>query len=164
MERFCTFTNMEPLKSHMNELFPVLKRILVDVTADPHRTSWLFPHGSTHETIEAIMRLKDYTTMQTAKMVRYLLYVIFVFHISLFLTYSSWFFMKNCSQDPQFDEITLSFFWTVESNQKNQGVHGSSHGLLERVVGQARENQSSLSNDTKSGRRGHELAEKNGAK
>lgn len=110
LERFCTFTNMEPPKSHMNELFPVLKRILVDVTVDPHRTSWLFPHGSTHKTIEAIMRLKDYTTMQTAKMVRYLLYVIFVFHISLFLTYSSWFFMKNCSQGPQFDEITLSFF------------------------------------------------------
>ena len=41
LERFCTFTNMEPPTSHMNELFPVLKRIPVDVTTDPHRTSWL---------------------------------------------------------------------------------------------------------------------------
>lgn len=35
LECFITFTNMKPLASHMNELFPMLERIPMDVTANP---------------------------------------------------------------------------------------------------------------------------------
>lgn len=89
LERFPTFINIEP-SSHMNKLFPMLERILVDVIADPQQNFMAcVPHGTTNETIEAIMHLKNYTTMQKAEVVRYLLYVMFVLYTSLFLTYSS---------------------------------------------------------------------------
>lgn len=72
LKRFPTFTNMEPLTSHMNELFPILKRIPMDVTVDPQQNFMAHvPHGTTEETIEAIMHLKDYTTMQTTEMVQF---------------------------------------------------------------------------------------------
>ncbi|KAJ9689144.1 hypothetical protein PVL29_014679 [Vitis rotundifolia] len=35
LQRFPIFTNIEPPISHMNELFPIMKQILVDVTIDP---------------------------------------------------------------------------------------------------------------------------------
>ena len=35
LERFPIFTNMEPPMYHMNELFPILEMIPVDVTVDP---------------------------------------------------------------------------------------------------------------------------------
>ena len=34
LERFPTFVNMEPLTSHMNELFSVMERIPMDVSID----------------------------------------------------------------------------------------------------------------------------------
>uniref|UniRef100_F6HEK6 Uncharacterized protein n=1 Tax=Vitis vinifera TaxID=29760 RepID=F6HEK6_VITVI len=67
LERFPTFINIEP-SSHMNKLFPMLERILVDVIADPQQNFMAcVPHGTTNETIEAIMHLKNYTTMQKAE-------------------------------------------------------------------------------------------------
>lgn len=44
LERFPTFIDIESPKSHMNELFPVLERIPVDVTANPQQISWLVSH------------------------------------------------------------------------------------------------------------------------
>lgn len=41
LERFPTFIDIELPASHMNELFSVLERIPVDVTADPQQISWL---------------------------------------------------------------------------------------------------------------------------
>ncbi|KAL6332738.1 hypothetical protein AAG906_014647 [Vitis piasezkii] len=56
---------MEPSASHMNELFPILERVPMDMTIDPQ---WNFmacvPHGTVDETIEAIMHLTDYLAMQ----------------------------------------------------------------------------------------------------
>lgn len=70
LEHFSIFTNMEPPTSHMNGIFLILGRILVDVTIDPQKNFMAHvPHGTTDETIKAIMRLKDYTTMQTVKVV-----------------------------------------------------------------------------------------------
>lgn len=66
------------------------------------------PHGTTNETIEVIMNLKDYTTMQMVEVVRYLLYTMSVFYIPLFFTYSSWLFATDCSWDPQYDKTVLS--------------------------------------------------------
>lgn len=65
LESFPTFTSMEPLASHMNEPFPILERVPMDMTIDPQ---WNFmacvPHGTVDETIEAIMHLTDYLAMQ----------------------------------------------------------------------------------------------------
>ena len=70
LERFPTFTNMEPPISHMNELFPIMERVPVDVTADPQQNRMAsIPHGTSSETIEAIMRLKDYSAMQIVEVV-----------------------------------------------------------------------------------------------
>ena len=42
----------------------------MDVTAGPQQNFMArVPHGTISETIEAIMRLKDYSAMQTAKVV-----------------------------------------------------------------------------------------------
>lgn len=35
LERFPIFTNMEPIVSHINELFPIMRQIPVDVIVDP---------------------------------------------------------------------------------------------------------------------------------
>lgn len=70
LEHFPIFTNMEPLTSHMNEFFLILEKILVDVTADPQQNFMTrILHGTTNKTIEAIMHLKDYTTMQMMEVV-----------------------------------------------------------------------------------------------
>ena len=65
LESFPTFTSMEPLASHMNEPFPILERVPMDMTIDPQ---WNFmacvPHGTVDETIETIMHLTDYLAMQ----------------------------------------------------------------------------------------------------
>ena len=66
------------------------------------------PQGTTNATIEAIMHLKDYTTMQMVEVVRYLLYTMYVFYIPLFFTYSSWIFATDCSRGPQSDKVVLS--------------------------------------------------------
>lgn len=64
LERFPTFTNMEPPMSHMNELFPLLEMIPMDVATDPQQNFMAHvPHGTIEETIEVIMHLKNYTTM-----------------------------------------------------------------------------------------------------
>lgn len=101
------------------------------------------PQGTTNATIEAIMHLKDYTTMQMVEVVRYLLYTMYVFYIPLFFTYSSWIFATDCSRGPQSDKVVLSSLWIVVSSRKNQGVHDLDRGLLEEVVGQARNRQNS---------------------
>ena len=70
LEHFPTFTNMEPPISHMNELFPIMKRVPVDVTANPQQNCMArVPHGTSSETIESIMRLKDYSAMQMVEVV-----------------------------------------------------------------------------------------------
>lgn len=70
LEHFSIFTNMKPPTSHMNGIFLILGRILVDVTTDPQKNFMAHvSHGTTDETIKAIMHLKDYTTMQTVKVV-----------------------------------------------------------------------------------------------
>lgn len=64
LEQFPTFTNIEPPTSHMNELFLILERIPMDVIVDPQQNFMASVlHGTIYEIIEAIMRLKDYTTM-----------------------------------------------------------------------------------------------------
>lgn len=71
LERFLTFINIESPTSHMNELFTTLKRIPVDVTVDSQQNFIACVlHGTTNETIEVIMRLKDYMTMQTTELIR----------------------------------------------------------------------------------------------
>lgn len=48
----------------MNELFLILERIPMDVIVDPQQNFMASVlHGTIYEIIEAIMRLKDYTTM-----------------------------------------------------------------------------------------------------
>lgn len=70
LERFPTFTNMDPPMYHMNELFPILERIIVDVTVDPQQNFMArVLHGTSDETIEVIMRLKGFSVMQTAEVV-----------------------------------------------------------------------------------------------
>ena len=64
LERFPTFTNMEPLASHMNKLFPIMERVPVDVTTDPQQNFMACVlHGTSSETIEVIIHLKDYSAM-----------------------------------------------------------------------------------------------------
>ena len=46
--------------------------------------------------------------MQMVEVVRYLLYTMSVFYISLFFTYFSWLLATNCSRGPQSNETTLS--------------------------------------------------------
>ncbi|KAL6331724.1 hypothetical protein AAG906_016720 [Vitis piasezkii] len=61
---FPTFTNMELPISHMNELFPIMKRVPVDMTVNPQQNFMACVlHGTLSETIEAIMHLKDYSAM-----------------------------------------------------------------------------------------------------
>ena len=48
---------MEPPVSHMNELFPILERILVDVTTDQSQNFMAYvPHRIIDATIEVVMR------------------------------------------------------------------------------------------------------------
>ena len=64
LERFPIFTNMELPISHMNELFPIMKRVPMDMTVNPQQNFMArFLHGTLSETIEAIMHLKDYLVM-----------------------------------------------------------------------------------------------------
>ena len=60
------------------------------------------PHGTSDETIEAIMYLKDYIAMLTMEVVRYLLYVTYnTFHLSLFFTtFSPYLLVTDCNSDP----------------------------------------------------------------
>lgn len=68
LERFPTFTSMEPSTSHLNEFFSILERVPVDMTIDPQQNFMAHvPHGTIDKTIEAIMHLKNYLAMQTAK-------------------------------------------------------------------------------------------------
>lgn len=54
----------------MNDLFMVLEMIPVHVTIDSsHNFMAHVSHRTINTTIEVVMRLKDYTTMQTVKMV-----------------------------------------------------------------------------------------------
>ena len=70
LERFSTFVGMEPLVSHMNKLFLAMQRVPVDVTDDLQQNFiTCIPYETSDETIEAIMRLKNYTTIQTEKLV-----------------------------------------------------------------------------------------------
>lgn len=80
LERFPTFTNMEPLASHINKLFPMVERIPMDVIVDPqHNFMAHVSNGTTDKTIKAIMCLKDYTIMQMVEVVWYLLYLMYMF-------------------------------------------------------------------------------------
>ncbi|KAL6330640.1 hypothetical protein AAG906_003251 [Vitis piasezkii] len=64
LERFPTFTNMELPISHMNELFPIMKRVPMDMTVNPQQNFMArVLHETLSETIEAIMHLKDYSAM-----------------------------------------------------------------------------------------------------
>ena len=56
-------------------------------------------HGTSNETIEAIMCLKDYTVMQMTEVVQHFLYMTHHnFHLTLFFfTSCPWFFIANCS-------------------------------------------------------------------
>lgn len=120
LERFPIFTNMEPLASHMNELFPMTERIPMDVTVDPqHNFMACVSNGTTDETIEAIMCLKDYTIMKTMEVVWYLLHLMYMLYTLFFLTYSPWLFASNFSQGLKFDETTFSYLWTAEGSKKN---------------------------------------------
>lgn len=70
LKHFPTFTNMEPPVSYMKELFPIMKWVLVDVTADLQQNFMAHvPHGTSGKTMEVIMQLKDYSAMQMAKVV-----------------------------------------------------------------------------------------------
>lgn len=70
LERFPTFTNMEPLAFHINKLSPMVERIPIDVIVDPqHNFMAHVSNGTTDKTIEAIMCLKDYTIMQMVEVV-----------------------------------------------------------------------------------------------
>ena len=54
----------------MNELFLVLERIPIHVIVDSsHNFMAHVPHGTTNATIEVVICLKDYTTMQTMEVV-----------------------------------------------------------------------------------------------
>ena len=47
-----------------------MKRVPVDVTANPQQNCMArVPHGTSSETIESIMRLKDYSAMQMVEVV-----------------------------------------------------------------------------------------------
>ena len=64
LERFPTFTNMELPISHMNELFPIMKLVPMDMTVNPQQNFMArFLHWTLSETIEVIMHLKDYLVM-----------------------------------------------------------------------------------------------------
>ena len=92
LERFPTYISMEPPMSYMNKLFSMMDKIPVDVISDPQQNFMArVLHGTSNETIEAIMHLKDYISMQTMEVVRHLLYVTHnTFHLSLFFLLGSW--------------------------------------------------------------------------
>ena len=61
---------MELPASYMNEFFPIMERIPLDITIDPSQSFMArVLHETTDATIEAIMRLEDYMTMQTVEVV-----------------------------------------------------------------------------------------------
>ena len=58
----------------------------MDVTANPQQNFMArVPHRTIDKTIEAIMCLKDYTTMKMAEVVQYLLHIMYVLYISFSL-------------------------------------------------------------------------------
>lgn len=70
MEHFPTFMEIELPASYMNEFFPIMERIPINITIDPSQSFMACVlHETTDVTIEAIMRLEDYMTMQTVKVV-----------------------------------------------------------------------------------------------
>lgn len=70
LDHFSTFTNMEPPASHMNKIFPIMEQVLVDMIADPQQNFMArVSHGTSSETIETIIRLKDYSAIQTTEVV-----------------------------------------------------------------------------------------------
>ena len=64
LEHFPTFISMESLMSYMNKLFLMMDKIPVDVIGDPQQNFMArVLQGTSNETIEAIMHLKDYISM-----------------------------------------------------------------------------------------------------
>lgn len=110
LERFSTFMDLEPLMANMSELFPIMQQIPINVTSDPQQNFFArILYGTLYETIEVIMHLKDYLTMQTVELVWHLSVVFYItchiFHLSyLFLTSFPWFFMENYSRGSQSNE------------------------------------------------------------
>ena len=80
---------MELPASYMNEFFPIMERIPINITIDPSQSFMACVlHETTDVTIEAIMRLEDYMTMQTVKVVWNLcLYTFFISSIYLMMTF-----------------------------------------------------------------------------
>ena len=79
----------------MNELFPIMERVLVDVTIDLQQNFMAHvPHGTSGKTIEVIMCLKDYLAMQIEEVIWYFLHIMHVISISFsfffFLHDSTW--------------------------------------------------------------------------
>ena len=89
--------------SYMNKLFLMMDKVPVDVIGDPQQNFMArVLQGTSNETIEAIMHLKDYISMQIMEVVQHLLYVTHnTFHLSLFfLTFSPRLLIVDCSWDP----------------------------------------------------------------
>ena len=68
------------------------------------------PHGTSDDTIEAIIRLKDYSAMHRAEVVCVFLHIVHVVCISFFLIFSHWFFVIDCSWGPKPDDTAFSSF------------------------------------------------------
>lgn len=75
LKHFPIFTDMEPLMSNMNDLFSTTQQILEEVDSNLEQsfiTRIYF--GILNNTIKAIMHMKEYIAMQTAEVVRNVLF------------------------------------------------------------------------------------------
>ena len=97
LEHFPTFIDMEPLASNMSKIFPTTQQILVDVVGDPKKNfiAWV-QYGTSNETIEAIMRLKKYSIMQTVELVKHFV-ICLTFLYTLYISSDfGFFFIDHC--------------------------------------------------------------------
>lgn len=85
LEHFPMFIEMESSASNMSELFPTMQHISMEIASDPKKNFIArVPYGTWNETIEVIMRMKEYSVMQTTEFVKHFvicllfLYVLYI--------------------------------------------------------------------------------------
>lgn len=132
---------MELPTFYMNELFSIMERISIDVNIDP---SYNFMarvlYGTIDVTIEAIMRLEDYMTIQMIDVVWNLrLYTCFISSIYPMMTFDE----TDCGWGLKFDEAVCTSLWAAVSDCEDPGMHNPQCGRPTGAMSQPKGNKSS---------------------